>query len=82
MRVGTPLGEYPFEFRRVERRDRSVAIVGIVAGLESSVVIDLDDVRGVARYALPALAAALVLAYLRTTGSRGRDSSSSAAASP
>jgi hypothetical protein len=81
VRVGTPLGEYPFEFRRVERRGTSVAVVGIVAGLESSVVVDFDDLRAAARYAVPALAAALFLARY-VTESRGRDSSSSAASSP
>jgi hypothetical protein len=47
MKVGTPFGEFPFEFRRFERRGGGVAIVGIVAGLESSVVVDHDDLTAV-----------------------------------
>jgi hypothetical protein len=67
VRVGTPLGEYPFEFRRVERRRQSVAIVGIVAGLESSVIVDKEDVGLlVRRVALPIGAVALFLAYRRS----------------
>jgi hypothetical protein len=65
VKVGTPLGEYPFEFRRVERRANGVAIVGHVAGLESSVVLDIDDLRAAARVlALPVAAVALL--YLRS----------------
>jgi hypothetical protein len=64
VRIGTPLGEYPFEFRRVERRGNSVAIVGTVAGLESSVVLDRGDLRRLLRYAtLPLGAAVLLAAY-------------------
>jgi hypothetical protein len=62
MKVGTPLGEYPFEFRRIERRPGGLAIVGIVAGLESSVVLGREDV---AKLALPGAVALAVLAYLR-----------------
>jgi len=67
VRVGTPLGEYPFEFRRVERRRHSIAFVGIVAGLESSVIVDPEDVSDlVRRVVLPIGAAALFLAYRRS----------------
>jgi hypothetical protein len=65
MRVGTPLGEYPFEFRRIERREGGVAIVGILAGLESSVVLGPDDLRAAAKLVVPALAAAGAIIYLR-----------------
>ena len=66
MRVGTPLGEYPFEFRRVERRGRGVAIVGNLAGFESSVVLEPEDaVTVLKRAALPLAAAALLLAFAR-----------------
>ncbi len=75
MRVGTPLGEYPFEFRRVERRGDSIAIVGIVAGLESSVVLDGDDLRSLLKYvALPLGAAVAIAAYVAR--GRGGDGSS------
>ncbi|MBS1845064.1 MAG: hypothetical protein JST53_11660 [Actinobacteria bacterium] len=62
MRVGTPFGEYPFEYRRVERRADGVAIVGTVAGIESTVVLDRDDAKRAAKaLALPVAAAALLL---------------------
>ena len=81
MKVGTPLGEYPFEFRRVERRSGSIAVVGIVAGLESSVVLDRDDLRTLfTRAALPLGASALLAVYLLRL--RGSDSSSRASSSP
>ena len=66
MRVGTPLGEYPFEFRRLERRGRGVAIVGNLAGFESSVVLGPEDAATVLRrVAVPLAAAALLIAYAR-----------------
>lgn len=66
MKVGTPLGEYPFEFRRIERRRGAIAIVGLVAGLESSVALDADDLRALARRLGPPVAAlALLLAARR-----------------
>jgi hypothetical protein len=43
VKVGTPFGEYPFVYRRVERRDGEVAVIGTVAGVESSVVFDRED---------------------------------------
>lgn len=63
MRVGTPFGEYPFEFRRVERRPDGLAIVGTVAGIESTVVFDKDDARRLAT-ALAVPVAAVTLALL------------------
>jgi hypothetical protein len=60
MKVGTPFGEYPFVYRRVERREDAIAIVGTVAGVESSVVFDRTDARRAAK-ALAVPAAALVL---------------------
>jgi hypothetical protein len=81
MKVGTPLGEYPFEFRRVERRGKTIVVIGIVAGLESSVTLDAGDLRSVLKYAAPAtVAAGLLVAYLART--RGSDSSSCATCSP
>ena len=69
MKVGTPLGSYPFEFRRFERRDEGLAIVGLVAGLESSVVLEATDLRVAARVLGPPLAALARLAYLRRRSS-------------
>jgi hypothetical protein len=65
MKVKTPLGEYPFEFRGVERRGRTLLISGTVAGLESSVVLDRGDLVSVVRplvvpLGVAALAAAAV----------------------
>jgi hypothetical protein len=62
MRVGTPFGEYPFEYRRVERRADGVAIVGTVAGIESTVVLGKDDALQAAKaLAVPVAAVALLL---------------------
>jgi hypothetical protein len=64
VKVGTPLGEYPFEFRRVERHSGGVAIVGLVAGMESSVVLGRDELlRGAAVLALPVAGLALTLGW-------------------
>jgi hypothetical protein len=43
MKVGTPFGEYPFVYRRIERQGGELAIVGTVAGVDSRVVFDRDD---------------------------------------
>jgi hypothetical protein len=62
MKVGTPFGEYPFEYRRVERRPEGIAVVGTVAGIESTVVFDRDDAKRAARVlVVPAAAGALLL---------------------
>jgi hypothetical protein len=62
MKVGTPFGEFPFEYRRVERREDGVAIVGHVAGLESSVVLDRSDALRAAKVlAVPAAVLTLAL---------------------
>jgi hypothetical protein len=70
VKVGTPLGEYPFEFRRIERRDCTLAIVGTVAGLESSVVLGAGDLRAAARALAIPLATGAALIYLRSRRSR------------
>jgi hypothetical protein len=62
MRVGTPFGEYPFEYRRLERRPDGLAVIGTVAGIESTVVFDKDDARRAAKaLAVPAAALSLLL---------------------
>jgi hypothetical protein len=43
VKVGTPFGEFPFEYRRVERRGGEIVVVGTVAGLESTVVFGRED---------------------------------------
>jgi hypothetical protein len=62
MKVGTPFGEFPFEYRRVERRADGVAIVGQVAGVESAGGFDrTDGLRAAKALAVPAAALALAL---------------------
>ncbi|MBA3865555.1 MAG: hypothetical protein H0X42_04285 [Solirubrobacterales bacterium] len=65
MQVVTPLGEYPFEFRRLGRRPGGLVIRGTVAGLESSVVLDAGDLRAAGRRLGPPLIAIALLVYLR-----------------
>jgi hypothetical protein len=66
VKVASPLGEYPFVFRRLERRDRSLAVVGTVAGIESSLLLERDDLRLAARrLAGPLIAAVLITAWRR-----------------
>lgn len=66
MRVGTPFGEYPFQYRGLERRPDGLAIVGTVAGVESSVVFDKVDARRAAKaLALPAALSLVLLARAR-----------------
>jgi hypothetical protein len=66
VKVGTPFGEYPFLFRRVERREGGVALVGTVAGLQSSLVLDREDLDRAARKLAVSLGAAVLLLYLRS----------------
>jgi hypothetical protein len=67
VKVGTPLGEYPFVFERLERREGGVAVVGSVAGIESTVVLEPEDLAALARRAaLPLAAIALIVAYARS----------------
>jgi hypothetical protein len=61
MKVSTPFGEYPFVYRKVERRDGEIAIVGTVAGVESSVAFGRDDALRAGKV-LAALAALVVAA--------------------
>jgi hypothetical protein len=71
MKVGTPFGEFPFEYRRVERRPDGIVVIGTVAGLESSVVFDRED--GVRAGKVLAAVAALAVArrVLRRRRARG-----------
>ena len=64
MKVGTPFGEYPFVYRKVERRDGEIAIVGTVAGVDSSVVFDRDDALQVGKVLGAAAALAVVARVL------------------
>jgi hypothetical protein len=65
MKVKTPFGDYPFEFRRLERRGTSIAVIGTPAGLETSVMVGLEDLRTAARRLAPVAAACLLIIYLR-----------------
>ena len=62
MKIGTPFGEFPFVYKRIERREDGVAIVGTVAGVDSRVVFDKDDARRAATVlGIPAAVATLLL---------------------
>jgi hypothetical protein len=65
MRVVTPIGEYPFEPRGIERRGMEIVINGMVAGLRSSVVFGPEDLRTALRATGPPMAALALLLYLR-----------------
>lgn len=69
MKVNTPLGEYPFEFRGIERRGATLVISGTVAGLESSAVLGRDDLAAALKTLAPAVfvvgVAALALHRIR-----------------
>jgi hypothetical protein len=65
MKVGTPFGEYPFVYRKVERRGGEIAIVGTVAGVDSSVVFGRDDALQAGKVLGAAAALALTVAALR-----------------
>jgi hypothetical protein len=65
MKVGTPFGEYPFVYRKVERREGGIAIVGTVAGVDSSVVFGRDDAVQAGKVLGAAAALALTVAALR-----------------
>jgi hypothetical protein len=67
VKVGTPLGEYPFEFSRVERREGSIVVVGTVAGMESTVVLDREDLgAALKKLALPVGVLLALIAFTRT----------------
>lgn len=69
MKVGTPFGEYPFVYRRIERRDDEIAVIGTVAGMESSVVFERADlVRAGQALALVAVLAVSLRALRRRPG--------------
>jgi hypothetical protein len=66
MKVGTPFGEYPFVYRKVERRGGEIAVVGTVAGVDSSVVFGRDDALQAAKVLGAAAALAVTVAALRS----------------
>jgi hypothetical protein len=66
--VNTPLGQYPFEFRGIERRGPTLVISGTVAGLESSAVLGHEDLVAAAKVlAIPFGVVALAALALRRT---------------
>lgn len=66
MKIGTPFGDFPFVYRRIERRDDGVAIVGTVAGVDSRVVFDQGDLRRAAiALGVPVAAGAALLLLAR-----------------
>lgn len=64
MKIISPFGEYPFQFRRLERRGATVAVLGTVAGVESGVVLDATDLRAAAKVATAAAALATAAALI------------------
>jgi hypothetical protein len=69
VRIATPLGEYPFQLKRVERRDGGLAVVGSVAGLESTMFLEPADVaKLVAVLAAPAVLAAVLARVTKGAG--------------
>ena len=65
MKVGTPFGEYPFVYRRVERREGELAVIGSVAGVESSVVFDREDALRAGKVLAAAVALGVAARALR-----------------
>lgn len=68
MEIDSPLGRYPLQLRRLERRGGGLAIVGLLAGIESSVILERRELDR----ALQALAAAAGATALLLAASRGR----------
>lgn len=66
MKVASPIGEYPFVFQKLERREGGVAIIGTMAGIEASVLLDADDLRAAAKKLAAPLAAAAILITWRS----------------
>jgi hypothetical protein len=64
MKVISPFGEYPFQFRRLERRGATVVVLGTVAGVESGIVLDAADLRAAAKVTAAATALAAAVALL------------------
>lgn len=64
MKVDSPLGAYPVEFRRIEHRGDGVAIVALVAGLKSDVVIERRELLAATGALLGAMATAGAIGYL------------------
>jgi len=65
MKVLSPFGEYPFVFKRLERRGSNLSIIGTVAGVESRLILEGDDLRAAARLLALPLAAIVVGLALR-----------------
>jgi hypothetical protein len=66
VKVSSPFGEYPFVFQRIERRPEGVAIVGTMAGVSASVLLDGGDLRAATKVLAPPLAAAALLIAWRS----------------
>jgi hypothetical protein len=62
VKIGTPFGEFPFVYRRIERREDGVAVVGTVAGVDSRVVLETEDAKKAALFVgVPLAVTALLL---------------------
>jgi hypothetical protein len=60
VKVTTPFGRFPFEFRRVELKDGEVTVVGGFAGVESGVVFERRDLAVAAGVVVVGTAAMVV----------------------
>ncbi len=63
MKVSTPFGRHPFQFRYVEVKDGELSVIGTVVGLESGLVLERREL---------AIAAGLVAAAAAITIGRRR----------
>jgi hypothetical protein len=64
VKVDSPLGAYPVQFRRVEHREDGVAIVALVAGLKSDLILERRELLAATGAILGTIAAAGALGYL------------------
>jgi hypothetical protein len=70
MRVETPLGDYPFQLVRLERRGDGLAVVGRLAGLKSDLILGPTDLLVAGATAGTLVLAGAGLAYLRLRSAR------------
>lgn len=72
MEIDSPLGRYPLQLRRLERRGGGLAIVGLLAGIESSVILERRELDRALQALAAATAGATALLLAAGRGRRGR----------
>jgi hypothetical protein len=60
VKVTTPFGRFPFEFRRVELKDGEVTVMGSFAGIDAGVVFERRELVVAAGLVVVGTAAAVV----------------------